>query len=51
MNQVVYAAGQLWGALNTVVRTSKGASSQTPQRDRVFRRHPVDALRGFGPDR
>ena len=29
MNQVVYAAGKLWGAVNTVIRTSNGASSQT----------------------
>lgn len=29
MNQVVYAAGKLWGAVSTVIRTSNGASSQT----------------------
>ncbi len=29
MNQVVYAAGRLWGAVNTVIRTSNGASPQT----------------------
>ena len=29
MNQVVYAAGKLWSAVNTVVRTSNGASSST----------------------
>ncbi len=29
MNQVVYAAGNLFGAVNTVIRTSNGASSQT----------------------
>lgn len=29
MNQVVYAAGTLWGAVNTVVRTSNGASTST----------------------
>ena len=29
MNQVVYAAGKLWGGVNTVIRTSNGASSQT----------------------
>jgi hypothetical protein len=29
MNQVVYAAGNLWGAVNTVVRTSNGASTST----------------------
>ena len=29
MNQVVYAAGKLWSGVNTVVRTSNGASSQT----------------------
>jgi hypothetical protein len=29
MNQVVYAAGKLWGGVNTVVRTSKGKSTQT----------------------
>jgi hypothetical protein len=29
MNQVVYAAGNLWGAVNTVVRTSNGQSAQT----------------------
>jgi hypothetical protein len=29
MNQVVYAAGNLWGGVNTVVRTSSGVSSQT----------------------
>jgi hypothetical protein len=29
MNQVVYAAGQLWSGVNTVIRTSNGASSQT----------------------
>ena len=29
MNQVVYADGKLWSAVNTVVRTSNGASSST----------------------
>ena len=29
MNQVVYAAGKLWSGVNTVVRTSNGASTQT----------------------
>jgi hypothetical protein len=29
MNQAVYAAGKLWSGVNTVVRTSNGASSQT----------------------
>ena len=29
MNQVVYAAGKLWSGVNTVIRTSNGASSQT----------------------
>jgi hypothetical protein len=29
MNQVVYAAGKLWGAVNTAVRTTNGASSST----------------------
>ena len=29
MNQVVYAAGKLWGAVNTVIRTSNGASAST----------------------
>jgi hypothetical protein len=29
MNQVVYAAGNLWGAVNTVIRTSNGASTST----------------------
>ena len=29
MNQVVYANGQLWSGVNTVIRTSNGASSQT----------------------
>jgi hypothetical protein len=29
MNQVVYAAGKLWGGVNTIIRTSNGASSQT----------------------
>ena len=29
MNQVVYAAGKLWSGVNTVVRTSNGASSST----------------------
>jgi hypothetical protein len=29
MNQVVYAAGELWSAVNTIVRTSNGASTKT----------------------
>ena len=29
MNQVVYAAGNLWSGVNTIIRTSNGASSQT----------------------
>jgi hypothetical protein len=29
MNQVVYAAGKLWSGVNTIIRTSNGASSQT----------------------
>ncbi len=29
MNQVVYANGQLWSGVNTVIRTSNGASTQT----------------------
>jgi hypothetical protein len=29
MNQVVYADGKLWGAVNTVIRTSNGTSTST----------------------
>jgi hypothetical protein len=29
MNQVVYAAGHLWGGVNTIMRTDNGASTQT----------------------
>jgi len=29
MNQVVYAAGKLWSGVNTVIRTTNGASSST----------------------
>jgi hypothetical protein len=29
MNQVVYAAGKLWSGVNTVIRTSNGASTST----------------------
>ena len=29
MNQVVYAAGKLWSGVNTIIRTSNGASTQT----------------------
>ena len=29
MNQVVYAAGTLWGGVNTVIRTSNGKSTRT----------------------